>query len=451
MHERISKQLKKIKNTVNIFWFRRDLRLEDNHGLFQALNSDYPVIALFIFDTHILDTLNDKSDARVSFIFHRLNEINNALKKFKSSLLILVGEPESICKDLIRMLNVHCFYTNHDYEPYAIARDEKIKKTLTEKQIRFKTFKDQVIFEKDEILTNEEKPYTIYTPYKKRWLETIQFKHVNKFPSEKLTANFLNGLDLPFPNLDEIGFKRSSIKMPDKIPDIEKIKSYHLNRDYPARDGTTRLGLHIRFGTVSIRSLVDLGMNTNETWLSELIWREFFMMVLWHFPYVEQGPFKKQYGSINWRNDEDEFEKWCHGETGYPLVDAGMHELNATGFMHNRVRMVTASFLTKHLLIDWRRGEKYFAEKLLDFELASNNGNWQWAAGCGCDAAPYFRIFNPGTQLAKFDPDLAYVKKWAPAFGTNKYPKPIVEHTYARNRVLNTYKAAVNKFKANLT
>ncbi|MEJ2543515.1 MAG: deoxyribodipyrimidine photo-lyase [Calditrichaceae bacterium] len=451
INEKSFELLKKIVNPINIFWFRRDLRLEDNHGLYQALNSEYPVLALFIFDTIILDELNDKSDARVSFIHQQLNQIDKKLKLNNSSLLVLCGDPEKIWCDIYHLLNIHTVYTNNDYEPYAIARDEKIKKILKKGNVHYKSYKDQVVFEKDEILTREGKPYTVYTPYKKRWLEIFKIKDVNQYSSEKLSGNFVNNINLLIPALQDIGFQKSLIDIPDKAPEVGLIKTYHLNRDYPAREATTRLGIHLRFGTTSIRSLVDLGMNTNETWLSELIWREFFMMILWHFPHVEQEPFKKQYSGIQWRNDKAEFELWCQGKTGYPLVDAGMRELNSTGFMHNRVRMVTASFLTKHLLIDWRWGEHYFAEKLLDFELASNNGNWQWAAGCGCDAAPYFRVFNPEIQLKKFDPALEYVKKWIPEFGTDKYPEPIVDHKYARERVLSVYKTAINKYNLNTT
>jgi deoxyribodipyrimidine photo-lyase len=450
-NEKVYLQIENIKKKVNIFWFRRDLRIEDNHGLYQALSAGYPVLPLFIFDVNILDKLNDKSDARVSFIHQQLSEINAKLKKSKSSLLVLIGDPESIWQHLIRSLNINSVYTNHDYEPYALSRDEKIKKIVTRENIQFRSFKDQVIFEKDEILSDKRTPYTIYTPYKKKWLEILQMKDLDKFPSETFIENFIAEINLSFPDLDKIGFQESTIKIPDKIPDIQVIESYHLNRNFPAKAGTTRLGLHIRFGTISIRSLVNLGLKINETWLSELIWREFFMMILWHFPRVEQKPFKEQYSGINWHNDRNEFERWCQGKTGYPLVDAGMRELNNTGFMHNRVRMVVASFLTKHLLIDWRWGEQYFADKLLDFELASNNGNWQWAAGCGCDAAPYFRVFNPEIQLKKFDPDLEYIKKWIPEFGTDKYAEQIIDHKYARTRILNVYKTAIDRYNLNTT
>lgn len=450
-NEKVYLQLESINKKVNIFWFRRDLRINDNHGLYQALNTDYPVLPLFIFDVNILNKLNDKSDARVSFIHQQLGDINTKLKKLKSSLMVLIGDPESIWQNLIRLLNIDSVYINHDYESYAQLRDKKIKKIVTKENIQFRSFKDQVIFEKDEILSGKGKPYTIYTPYKKRWLDILQMKDLDKFPSEILAKNFITEINLPFLELYKIGFEKSAIEIPDKIPSIEIIKTYHLNRDIPAISGTTKLGVHLRFGTISIRSLANLGLNTNETWLSELIWREFFMMILWHFPQVEQKPFKEQYSGINWRNDREEFKRWCQGKTGYPLVDAGMRELNNTGFMHNRVRMVVASFLTKHLLIDWRWGEGYFADKLLDFELASNNGNWQWAAGCGCDAAPYFRVFNPEIQLKKFDPDLKYTKKWVPEFGTDKYPEKIVDHKYARSRVLDIYKIAIDKYNAKTT
>ncbi|NIW78174.1 MAG: deoxyribodipyrimidine photo-lyase, partial [Calditrichae bacterium] len=317
-------------------------------------------------------------------------------------------------------------YTNYDYEPYAIKRDKEVQKLLRSKNVAFHTFKDQVIFEKSEILTHQETPYTIYTPYQKRWKENLSGEQLKSFPSEKRKDSFVKLSPQPMPGLEEIGFESVDGEFPSKTVREEIIENYHRQRDYPGIDGTSRLGVHLRFGTVSVRRLVRRGLELNETWLDELIWREFYMMILWHFPHVVDQPFKSKYAKIPWRNNEQEFERWCQGKTGYAMVDAGMRELNQTGYMHNRVRMVTASFLTKHLLIDWRWGERYFARKLLDYELASNNGNWQWAAGCGCDAAPYFRIFNPTTQIKKFDPEHQYIKKWIPELKRNDYPAPIV-------------------------
>ena len=441
----VMKKLSGISKPITLFWFRRDLRIEDNHGLFSALNSGYPVLLIFIFDTEILGKLKSTKDARVHFIHQTLKDLKTDLEKYNSDLAVFIGKPAEIFKELIKTFHINALYTNHDYEPYATDRDKKIKELCSADNIAFRTFKDQVVFEKGEILTDSKTPYTIYTPYKNKWMQYLQAGQLKPFPSQKLLQNSVQINHLSFPELDQLGFEKTDIKLPAAKIDTGKIAEYHKYRDIPSIEGTTRIGLHLRFGTVSIRKLAHIGLELNETWLSELIWREFFMMILWNFPYVVDGPFKQKYAGISWKNDDKEFELWCQGRTGYPLVDAGMRELNTTGFMHNRVRMVTASFLTKHLLIDWRRGEAYFAEKLLDYELASNNGNWQWAAGCGCDAAPYFRIFNPETQLQKFDPDLSYVKKWIPEIGTDKYVTPIVDHKYARERVLSVYKAALDQ------
>ncbi|MEJ2052668.1 MAG: deoxyribodipyrimidine photo-lyase [Calditrichaceae bacterium] len=444
-NSKIMSEFEAIKEPVNIYWFRRDIRLEDNCGLYHALHTGTPVLPIFIFDTNILDELNNKSDARITFIYNELLKIQKKLQRTDAGLLLLTGKPDEIWKDLVGKIKIKSVFCNHDYEPYAIKRDQQVAKILKSANIRFITFKDQVIFEKDEILTKSGKPYAIFTPYKRRWLEKIQSGTIKNYSSEKLLSSMVKIQNPHFPPLEEIGFKHSSITFPDRNPDFQIIKNYHLYRDFPAREATTRVGIHLRFGTVSIRSLVEIGLNLNEVWLSELIWREFFMMVLWQYPHVVNKSFKSQYDSIKWRNDPDEFRLWCEGKTGYPLVDAGMRELNETGFMHNRVRMVTAAFLTKHLLIDWRWGERYFAEKLLDFELSSNNGNWQWAAGCGCDAAPYFRIFNPEIQLKKFDPEKLYIKKWSPEYKQNEYLEPIISHKYARDRALSVYKSALKK------
>jgi len=428
-----------LRNTrINIFWFRRDLRLKDNHGLFEALKAALPVLPLFIFDTNILDKLVSKEDPRVTFIYRMLQEIDETLKKRGGALLVMKGDPVDIMRRLSGELSIAGVYTNHDYEPYARSRDHEVHELLRAADIPLHSFKDQVIFERDEILNGQEKPYTVYTPYMRRWRSRLQQEDLIPFPSEKLMNAFVEA-DFSFPVLEELGFKPSGLEIPDKKLDEKVISTYDQTRNLPAISGTSRLGIHLRFGTISIRNLVNNALSLNETWLQELIWREFFMMILWHFPYVKDSPFRRKYSKLHYLNDEHLYKRWCAGQTGYPFVDAGMRELNTTGFMHNRVRMVTASFLTKHLLIDWRWGEQYFAEKLLDYELASNNGNWQWAAGCGCDAAPYFRIFNPLSQAEKFDPQRLYVKKWIPELDRKDYPVPLVDHQFARQRALSFY------------
>lgn len=426
---------------VNVFWFRRDLRVGDNHGFYKALKAGLPVLPIFIFDENILSEL-PKDDARVAFIYDSLKQINDELRTVNSSLLIIHADPLSAWNELLNKYEINEVYANHDYEPYAIERDTEVRKALKTNAVEFSTFKDQVIFEKSDILKGDGSPYTIYTPYKNKWLEHFSVeKDTPPFESEDLIQNCLTA-DLPFPSLKEIGFVRSEIKVsPFKK---EFVHQYDETRDIPGLDQTTRLGTHLRFGTVSVRQIVNFATRSNQVFLSELIWREFFMTILYHFPFVVDKSFKPKYDNIPWLNNESQFQSWCDGETGYPMVDAGMKELNQTGFMHNRVRMVVASFLCKHLLIDWRWGEAYFAEKLLDYELAANNGNWQWAAGTGCDAAPYFRVFNPSIQLKKFDPDLVYIKKWLPEFNQFGYPEPIVEHAFARDRAISTYKSALS-------
>ncbi len=427
---------------VTVFWFRRDLRLHDNHGLYQALKNSNEVLPVFIFDKIILNRLSDKKDKRVSFIHQILKKLTTELQNQSSSLLVLYDEPLNAFKTICKSFTVKNVFTNHDYEPYAIDRDLKIKDWLKAKNISFHSFKDQVIFEKGEVMKSDGTPYTIFTPYSKIWKQKLADETVKSFPSKKLFSNLFKTKSFHFPSLSEMGFEKSDYEIPAAEINKNIISNYHLTRNLPAVNGTSKLSIHLRFGTVSIRELTSLAVKLNEQWLNELIWRDFFMMILFHFPYVENRSFKKKYENIEWRNNEDEFKKWSDGETGYPIVDAGMRELNQTGFMHNRVRMIVASFLTKHLLIDWRWGEAYFAEKLLDYELSSNNGNWQWAAGCGCDAAPYFRIFNPTEQTKKFDTDMLYIKKWINNF-TSDYLPPIVEHTYARKRALDVFKKSL--------
>ena len=428
---------------ISIFWFRRDLRLKDNHGLYRALESGKKVLPIFIFDEDILDLLENKSDKRVDFIVQALQTLNSFLKSKNKGIKIFKGKPLEIYKKLTENYEIEAVYSNDDYEPYAIKRDQEIADFLASKNIAFHQFKDQVIFHKDEIVKADKKPYTVYTPYSKLWLNEFQKVDLQGFPSEKKLDNLL---DIPFEELkiEDIGFQKTDLTFEVPEADLHIIKTYEETRNFPAVKGTTQLGVHLRFGTISVRKLAKIAKENNLTFLKELIWREFFMQILYHFPKVVNHSFKTKYDAIPWENNPEFLEKWKAGKTGFPIVDAGMRELNATGFMHNRVRMITASFLIKHLLTDWRIGEAYFAEKLMDYDLSANNGNWQWCASSGCDAAPYFRIFNPEEQQKKFDPDFKYIKKWIPEFGTKYYPKPIVEHKKAREKVLKVYKEALD-------
>lgn len=424
-----------------VFWFRRDLRLEDNAGLYEALNTDNDVLPLFIFDKNILNEL-PKNDVRVTFIHKLLTDINTELGKDKKSLAVFYDDPESVFKKLIKENDITAIYTNHDYEPYAQKRDKVIHELLSANDIVFKTFKDQVIFERNEVVKDDGSPYVVYTPYMKKWKERFAKEGVLQYSSQKKLSN-ISTHSYPFLSLKEIGFLESDIKPEPFDISNNLISHYAATRDFPAVDGTSHLGPYLRFGAVSIRKMVKKASdNKKETFLNELIWREFFMQIVWHFPHTITKSFRPAYDNIKWRNDETDFKAWCEGKTGYPMVDAGMRELNATGHMHNRVRMVVASFLCKHLLIDWRWGETYFAEKLLDYEQSSNVGNWQWAAGSGVDAAPYFRVFNPTEQVKKFDKSLEYIKKWVPELEDLSYV-PIVDHKEARERVLRVYKEAV--------
>ena len=431
---------------VTVFWFRRDLRFNDNAGLYHALKSGKPVVGLFIFDEAILGKLNrNLPDRRVDFIYNAIQQLRHEFEKQGGTLEVIHATVDQAWKQLMQAYSVQAVYTNHDYEPYARRRDKEIGTFLTEKGITFYTCKDQVIFEKNEIVKDDGKPYTVFTPYKNKWRKTVNKFYLRSYPVEKYAKKLLQTTARFHVNHDSLGFPKSQESSSTFLLNDELLKNYAELRDFPARNATSKLSIHLRFGTVSIRELFRHAAPLSETWTNELIWREFYMQILWHFPHVATQAFKPEYDRIAWRNNEEEFKKWCEGKTGYPLVDAGMRELNATGFMHNRVRMVVASFLTKHLLIDWRWGEAYFAAKLNDFELSSNNGGWQWAAGSGTDAAPYFRIFNPSEQLRKFDPQAVYVKKWVPEYGTSNYPQPIVDHAFARDRCLTTYKAALAK------
>ena len=454
-----SKALTIMSQPVSIFWFRRDLRLDDNAGLYHALKGGNPVLPLFIFDRNILDDLPERKDARVEFIHQTVADVKGRLEDLGSTMLVYFGTPQEVWLQILKKYNVGAVFTNRDYEPYAQERDAGVRNLLSEKAIPFHTFKDHVIFEKDEVLKADGTPYTVFTPYSRKWLEKMQSRqfrvkneqskteappfYLASYPNETWSSGFFKTAPAGLLSLNDMGFEPSGLAFPPASVTRGLIKNYDQTRNFPAQAGTSRLGLHFRFGTVSIREKARHALSLNATYLNELIWRDFYSQILTHFPHVVSQPFQQKYERVEWRNAPDEFAKWCAGKTGYPIVDAGMRELSATGFMHNRVRMITASFLTKHLLLDWRLGEAWFAQKLLDYDLASNNGGWQWAAGCGTDAAPYFRIFNPTEQTKKFDPEFKYIRRWVPEFGTPAYPKPMVEHTFARERCLATYKKAL--------
>ena len=437
-------QFTRMSDPINIFWFRRDLRLHDNAGLFHALQSSYPVLPIFIFDTNILDQLEDRTDKRVQFIYHYIQKLDKELQHLGGSILVKYGDPVAVFTDLIAKFNIKEVFLNHDFELYALERDQAVKQLLADKKIAFHSFKDQVIFENREIVKDDGEPYSVFTPYSKKWKFTLQPRHYQPWVTENHYGNFLKGISQPLPSLNSMGFNSTSLSIPPQMVDEDLMKHYARDRDFPSLDATSHIGVHLRFGTVSIRELVAKAIISSDVFLGELIWREFYQMILANFKHISRGlSFRTAYDRIEWINDEKQFEAWCEGRTGYPIVDAGMRQLNATGFMHNRLRMVVASFLTKHLLIDWRWGEAYFASKLLDYEFASNNGGWQWASGSGCDAAPYFRIFNPYTQAKKFDPKGSFIKKWVPELNSFEYPAPIVEHEFARKRCIETYKKAL--------
>lgn len=433
-----------MKKELSIFWFRRDLRLTDNAGLYHALTNSKSVLPIFIFDNHILDKL-PKDDARVNFIHQELTRLNTHLSnKGFGRIGLYQGKPLDVFRSLIENYSVSAVYTNKDYEPYARERDTSIEQFLTSRDIKFKLVKDHVIFEESEVVKDDGKPYVVYTPYMKKWKSKFTQQCIDPNPSENYLHKIAT-LDVPSISIEDIGFTLSSQHIVSYKVTPKLIQEYEATRNFPAQDATSKLGPHLRFGTVSTREMMRRAIaEDNEVFWQELIWREFFQQILWHFPHTKDQAFKPKYDRINWRNNEDEFKRWCAGETGYPLVDAGMRQLNETGFMHNRIRMLVGSFLCKHLLIDWRWGEAYFAEKLHDYEMASNVGNWQWVAGSGVDAAPYFRIFNPTSQIQKFDKQLNYIKKWVPDFQELTYPEPIVDHKFARERCLSTYKNALN-------
>lgn len=435
-----------IEDKIVICWLRRDLRLEDNTALANALNSGLPVLPLFIFDTNILDKLEDKSDKRVDLIRQILVQISTSLQQTGSSLLVKYGKPEEVFEKLSKEYHIQGIYTNRDYEPYAISRDLSVKVWANSKQIEFKDYKDQVVFEPGEITKDDGNPYTVFTPFSKVWKRNLTEDDLRERICHDINSYFKTE---PFkiPALEEMGFVPTGYVFQNQITNFQIIQDYHKTRDFPGIEGTTHISLHLRFGTVSPRKMVKIALENNETWLNELIWREFFMHVMWFFPKVESKPFNPKYEFIEWSHNEELFRKWCEGKTGYPIVDAGMRELNTTGWMHNRVRMITANFLTKILMIDWKWGEAWFAKKLLDYDLALNNGNWQWSAGCGCDAAPYFRIFNPTEQIRKFDPEYTYIRKWVPELETFEYPEPLVDYQIERNKNLEKFKKTFDSIK----
>jgi len=431
---------------INICWFRRDLRLDDNAALYYALKAGRPVLPLFIFDTNILDDLEEKADRRVEFIHSALEAMQLKLREKGSGLEVHTGRPVEVFASLLEKYTIEGVYTNQDYEPYATERDTTVARLLKARGAAFYGYKDQVLLDKSEVLKDDGSPYTVFTPYARRWRSIIDDFYVKSYPVQQYEQHFLQGAGGTIPSLGSIGFRATGKPFPSPQVKQDLLKAYDRQRDYPGIAGTTHLGVHLRFGTISIRALGRKARELNDTFLNELIWRDFYQAILWHFPQVGRGQsFRPEYDLIRWRNNEQEFARWCAGMTGYPLVDAGMRELKETGFMHNRVRMVTASFLAKHLLIDWRRGEAWFAQQLLDYDLAANNGGWQWAAGSGCDAAPYFRIFNPTLQTKRFDKDLVYIRKWVPELDSLTYPAPMVEHEMARKRCLEVYGAALRR------
>jgi deoxyribodipyrimidine photo-lyase len=425
---------------TTIFWHRRDLRIDDNAGLHKALTLDQAVQPIFIFDTTILNHLK-KDDQRVLFIYKEIELIKSKYNELGADLIVYYGDPLELFPKIIKELNANHVICNRDYEPYALQRDKAIYDLLKVHDCLFSGAKDHVIFEKTEVVKADGLPYTVFTPYARKWKEKLTEYYLKSYPVEKYFTNLKKAKASRLILIEEMGFdSEQKVAFPSKNFPSKIIENYHANRDIPSISGTSRLSVHLRFGTISIRALARVALDKNETFLNELIWRDFYQMIIFHFPHSAKNSFKKNYDAIQWEHNEAHLKAWCEGKTGYPLVDAGMRQLNNTGFMHNRVRMVVASFLTKHLLIDWRIGEAYFAEKLLDFELASNVGGWQWASSSGCDAAPYFRVFNPTSQQERFDKQFEYIKKWVPEFGTAQYPSPIIEHKFARERILNRYK-----------
>lgn len=441
----IEQRYKYMQEKIVIHWFRRDLRTIDNHALYQALTYGKPVLPIFIFDREILDAL-PAHDKRLTFIHQALQNLHLTFKQYGSGLITYHDYVLNAWKQITQYFSVEAVFTNQDYEPYAIQRDQQVQKFLHANGIHFFSFKDQVLVEKNEVLKEDGTPYTVYTPYAKKWKAYLHQNPVKCYPSENYLHNAVQNLPFYLHSLEEIGFKETEFVIPPPKLDLETLKHYAEQRDFPANEkGTSKLSVHLRFGTISIRKLYLQALPVSEKYVTELIWREFYMMILYHFPQVVHQCFKPEYEAVPWRKDDKLYQRWCEGKTGVPIVDAGIRELNQTGYMHNRVRMIVASFLTKNLLIHWRLGEAYFAEKLMDFELASNNGSWQWTAGCGVDAAPYFRVFNPSLQTQKFDPNFLYIRKWIPEWNTPDYPEPVVDLQLSAKKAIATYQQALQK------
>lgn len=434
-------------NDLVAVWFRRDLRFHDHAALEAAIQSGRKILPVFIFDSNILNKLENRSDHRVAFLYNRLLQMHGELMAIGSSFFVGTGTPEEVWKQLIQVFPIKEVFVNEDFEPYGISRDLQISKLFKGNNIGFHSFTDHVIFRPGEVLKDDGKPYTVFTPFSKKWKNQLMAKTLGSHNPRPLESISFLSFSQPVPEPHEIGFQINKTAFSQPVLPESIISSYHETRDFPGKEGTSKMGVHLRFGTISVREAVRTALRLNETYLNELIWREFYIHILSHFPHVTERCFNPAYDQIPWRNDPEEFERWKQGKTGIPIVDAGMRELLATGYMHNRVRMITASFLTKNLLIDWRWGEAWFATWLMDFELASNNGGWQWAAGCGTDAAPYFRVFNPMLQTEKFDPQGIYLRKWIPEFGSSNYPKPMVDLGLSRKRCLDTYKTALASAK----
>ena len=472
-----------MNNNINnsLVWLRRDLRLYDHNALFSALKNSKAVYCCFIFDINILENLTIKNDRRIDFIWHALKEIKTELNNLGSDLIVEVGDPIILIPSLIQKYKCSALFLNKDYEKYAIDRDKKISDTLQLNNIETHRYKDQVIFEEKEILTQNNSPYTVFTPYKNNHLKRIFNEGISQFDCDSYKVNLAKFKNRPLQSLKEIGFEKSnisSIKVPlgtkggfTLIEDFKaRIKNYNHSRNFPGVKGVSYLSVHNRFGTVSIRHLARIAIENNSegssTWLNELIWRDFYFQILSNFPHIEEGKaFKLKYNNLKFENNEKLFTAWKNGQTGFPIIDAGMRQLNLTGFMHNRLRMIIACFLVKDLLIDWRWGEKYFSDHLIDYDLSANNGGWQWAASTGCDAQPYFRIFNPLLQSERFDPDGNFIKKYVPELKLlnkkeihqpsvffNKspnnfpiklgldYPFPIVNHAEQKSKIMALFK-----------
>jgi deoxyribodipyrimidine photo-lyase len=467
-----------------LFWFRRDLRIADNAGLYHALKSARRVHCVFVFDTDILDALANKADRRVEFIHGCVTALREALQKAGGDLMVQHGRARDLVPQLAKSIGADAVFTNEDYEPTAVQRDQAVERVLKKSAIAFFACKDHVLFAKDEVMTQAHTPYTVFTPYKSACLKKLDAFYLSAYPTENYLSRLARpGATTTVPALEDMGFEVTNLKNLGIKPGtqgalqvlddfLQRIDDYRDKRDFPALKGVSYLSAHNRFGTVSIRHLARLAVERRsagaDTWLSELIWRDFYFQILYHFPHVCDSAFKPKYKDLAFENDKSLFAAWCEARTGYPIIDAAMRQINQTGFMHNRLRMIVASFLTKDLLIDWRWGEKYFADHLNDFDLAANNGGWQWAASTGCDAQPYFRIFNPVSQSQRFDPVGKFIRRYLPQLAQvpdkfihapwmmspleqqmahcvigKDYPACVVEHDVARHKALTLYKSVV--------